>query len=300
MMEGMLRPERLPKVRVLHVNLRAEEAALLPTLPTTTLHGALGYALRKVDPDAHRDLIEPPAAAGDLAGVTTRPPLPMVIAPRAPTGSRPFELPAGGWLSVRCVLMGEKACRHEGSLVAALWRLAESGLGRQTQGWEHARFSVAEFDSAAAWPADAPLPIWQRLELRLETPLRLKAGGRVVSSIDAEALWGSLLRRGDQLARCYGSGALVEGEPACPFEVLEAELRVQDVRRHSARQGRGMSWPGLLGRVTLGALAGRGEPGNRALELLRFVELAQLGKGTSFGFGRIKVKALALSGPTGP
>ena len=56
------------------------------------------------------------------------------------------------------------------------------------------------------------------------------------------------------------------------------------VRRYSARQGRAMEWPGVIGR-----LRWRGPAVKELWPLLRFGEMVQIGKGATLGFGRYVV-----------
>ena len=74
--------------------------------------------------------------------------------------------------------------------------------------------------------------------------------------------------------------------PAPRREIQSAapETRLVHVRRYSARQGRAMEWPGVIGR-----LRWRGPAVKELWPLLRFGEMVQIGKGATLGFGRYVV-----------
>ena len=100
-------------------------------------------------------------------------------------------------------------------------------------------------------------------------------------------LWNAMVRRVRQLGAAYGQGAAeLPFEP--PFRLEQSHTRVVRVERHSARQGRAMTWPGLMGELELRVHT------EQALvaEMLTLLQQVQLGKATSFGFGALQVQSL--------
>lgn len=127
------------------------------------------------------------------------------------------------------------------------------------------------------------------INLYLETPLRLKAGGQILKrDLPFDRLISTLLRRlsailyfhaGQQLELDYAG--LVAA--ARPIQTLGHRLYWQDTPRWSNRQQQKMNMGGLLGQIQY------------APESSAFVPLLQagacllLGKGTSFGLGRYQL-----------
>lgn len=299
----------LPPLTSLRVLYEAENPGTLPPLPTTSFHGALAKALwREVclaparpaclgcpaQPQcAYARLFEPAVdpESSYVPGVTTEPPRPLVLAPdppHLPTGRAPIRVAAGDPVAFRLVLVGPPQGVHM-SLIRALRLAGRQGLG-------NGRFTVRlrMLDAGRERPAGrsgspgvgqadiAP----RRATLHLVTPLRLKAGGRVVSELNALSLVDAMIRRVRLLASVTGTAWEPPFDPKRVAAALRvsSSLRLLPVRRHSARQGRRMGWPGLVGEVHLSGL------GLAPLwPLVRFCEKAQLGKGTTFGFGRYEV-----------
>jgi hypothetical protein len=99
----------------------------------------------------------------------------------------------------------------------------------------------------------------------------------------------TLARRANALAALHGNGssAVDESEVESIARKIESECpetRLVHVRRYSARQGRKMEWPGVIG-----SLRWRGAPA-ALWPLLKFGEAVQIGKGATLGFGRYEVE----------
>ena len=127
------------------------------------------------------------------------------------------------------------------------------------------------------------------IELELVTPLRLKYQNGLKADLPFDVLTRAMLRRISSLFEYHG-----EGEPALDYRGLVARARnvaVQeshigwcDWRRYSNRQEQAMMMGGMIGKSEYKDVPGE------YLPLLRFCELAHLGKATTFGLGKIKVK----------
>ena len=128
-----------------------------------------------------------------------------------------------------------------------------------------------------------------RVSLTLETPLRLKFKSQIRATLPFHVLVRAMLRRVSSLYNVWDGG-----EPALDYKgLIERADRVRirhnglkwfDWKRYSNRQEKKMFMGGLVGSVTYeGGL-------DEYLPLLEFSEKAHLGKNTSFGLGKIRVK----------
>ncbi len=288
----------LPALREFSVEFRACSAQRLPPLWTTALHGAIERALLDLGcdcrgeretgarPRVHLDgcpyvlLSQAPAREGDAPGVEDRAPSPLVVAPSHFDPSRAsLELREGESVALRLVVVGSAAPRYTSLLQAALQRVARGGLGIDPARPDGVRPAL-ELNRFAPTTPPALAPC-DTARFESVTPLRLVFKGKVRASLDATTLWSAMLRRGDILSRRYGAGALACIGTDAPFSVEVQRSRVVDVRRWSGRQRQRLSWPGVSCSMTLHG-AGLVE----AWPLLEFLRSAQVGKGTSFGFGR--------------
>lgn len=133
----------------------------------------------------------------------------------------------------------------------------------------------------------------QRLTLRFLTPTCLKQDGRLVTQVQVRLLVLAAYRRLSALCALYGTLAPEHREAlawhlqqADEVQVQSQELRPLRWRRESWERGDGHPLAGLLGTVVLrGSLA-------PLMPLLRAAALCHLGKGTSFGQGRLAVERL--------
>lgn len=299
---------RLPEVCSFVARLRAEGPQRLPPLPTTSLHGALGHALRRavcVDGGrascegchighrcAYVGLVAPRAPAGRGLGVTDRAPSPLVLSPEtALNGQRWVELAAGETLGIRLTLIGRAVFADAALVRKALERAAGDGLGVAPE--PTARTGARPGLRLAGWEAAGPPCATDRppcaATLEFLTPVRLVAGGHIASRLDGHTLVHAVFRRADLLAQLYGAGRLDPLPEAARtlLDVDDSRLRLMRVRRYSSRQRRHMEWPGLVGELRVSG------PGLAPLwPLLRFCEEVHIGKATSFGFGRFVLRSL--------
>lgn len=296
------------------VRLRVEAEAVTPLVLRgwlgSTLHGALGHALRRRDSasafDAspsyrrwmeadHPDL---PSwvATGRVAPIVLRPP--PVVAERR-------HLPQGERFVVELV------CLHRdpasvGALCEALLRLPERGFGARDQ---HVRVTsirtgrvelirdghiadmpvLEQIDLSTS--ADGPEPTTLLVEAR--SPLMLRRQGQVLDAPQPLDLALAALRRIVSLRFACGSptGELHLGDLADDLtrevDVNRSEWRRFRGDRWSSRQRRTHRVEGVLGSVTI---LGRVGP---LAELLRRVESFGLGKGTALGLGHFVSAASA-------
>ena len=265
--------------------------------------------IRRCSPVAHRPI-------EGLAQVEIREqaPRPMVLAPEPgwtlPSG-HPRLIAQGAEIPFRVTLIG-RAIDDLPLLVVALRQMALVGIGwRPHPAADAPRYARAElagivsedrggtvYDAATELLSTPPPAVLEALnnydadvgiEIRLVTPLRLKREGKFQGRPSPADFALTVARRANALAALYGDG----GRPIDEREVASAareiqsaapETRLVHVRRYSARQGRAMEWPGVIGR-----LRWRGPAVKELWPLLRFGEMVQIGKGATLGFGRYVV-----------
>ncbi|MDP3286215.1 MAG: CRISPR system precrRNA processing endoribonuclease RAMP protein Cas6, partial [Desulfobacterales bacterium] len=126
------------------------------------------------------------------------------------------------------------------------------------------------------------------VEISLKTPLRLKYLNHLESALPFHVLVRAMLRRISSLENSYG-----DGEPDINYRELvkiaetvttsASSLGWFDWKRYSGRQEQSMLMGGITGNVTYsGEIA-------EFLPLIKFCEMAHLGKQTTFGLGKIEI-----------
>ncbi len=310
----------LPEVPFLRlrVTFTARRRGELPAYKGSLLRGAFGHALRRAvcamgpkeacgrcplrEGCIYTSIFEPLAGRRPppfLAGLPSSP-RPFVFEPR---GSRRRFGP-GEALGFDLLLFGA-AVKLQGYAVLALERMARAGLGARRLPFALER--VRSQDAAGAWqvgyerglrrwcgavpavrPRCAPLG-GERVRLRFATPTRLKVDGRLVDRVAFPTLAFKMLRRTLELAHFFGPGERLDWsfeeqlERARRVRVVRSDLRWQDWQRYSNRQGTKMKLGGFVGEVEL---AGELEP---FAPLLRTAEVVHVGKGATFGLGKVEV-----------
>jgi len=312
---------RIPYLR-LRCTLRALEPAHLPPYHGSLLRGAFGHALRRsvcamgpaqpcVSCPLRRACVhtrlfetfieeEPPPF---LRGLPT-PPRPYVIEPR----SDRTDFAPGDPLELDLLLFG-CAADLAAYVLLAVERMATTGLG-----WRRARFALEKAAVPAAGGGWQPLfsggsfvagsiPALEvagegsrgaangRVTLRFATPTRLKVRGHLANAPGFRALAFAMLRRSLELAHFYVPGADLDWAfgplLACSssVEIAAADLHWHDWERFSQRQGTKITLGGFLGTLTLeGDLA-------PFASLLRTAEVLHVGKGATFGLGKMVLEA---------
>lgn len=310
---------RLPYLR-LRCTLRAGAPAQLPAFKGSTLRGAFGHALRQIactmgpaQPCAtcrrraccvYTRLFEtfvegePPPF---LRGIPSAP-RPYLFEPRDDR----LDFAAGDLLDFDLLLFGA-AVDLAPFAVLALERMAEQGLGARRAPFaleevryldSEGRWQTVAHGSASSWrapqgpSADPPhdLPAGE-LVLRFLTPTRLLVDGRLAERVEFRALAFKMLRRVLELAWFHVPGAAIDWtfrpllQQASRVQVVSSNLEWRDWQRYSHRQGRAMTLGGFVGEMRL---AGDLAP---FAALLRTAEIIHVGKGATFGLGRVEVEA---------
>jgi hypothetical protein len=310
----------LPHLR-LRASVVAEEPARLPPYKGSMLRGAFGHALRatvctqgprqpcrscSLRPTCvHTRLFEtfiegePPPF---LKGLDTSP-RPYVFEPVG-QASEERTLEPGDELAFDLLLFGE-AAELQGFVLVALERMAVGGLGKHRARFRLERVRWRSGDGAwqdgycrgeRAWqgvPAVAlPGPGHSDrggLTLRFETPTRFKNSGRLSDDFTFRNLAFRMLRRLLELAHFHVPEVEVDWhfrpylEKANRVRVVRRDLRWWDWERWSQRQRTSMRLGGFLGELEI---EGELEP---FLPLLAAAEVFHVGKGTTFGLGKVQV-----------
>jgi hypothetical protein len=286
----------------LSIRLRAEEPAVLPGWLGSTLRGAIGTALRDLccgrrGPHrcAYARLFEPPRTPGIPSHLSGMTPTALALAPPPPGPER--ELAAGDTVECEIHLPGSFATDVP-MLLLALARAAESGLGRGRR--RFALESAEDSQGGPVWhdgalvrlPLPAPPPrathVDEAVSLVARTPLRLVRDGVLVVEPSLADLAGAAVRR---LAAVAAHHHLELPElrvdevcaGAARASLLAASWRPFRVSRYSSRQHQRYAVD-----ATLGSATWRGaEPWLGAL--LDAAGRLGIGKGTSFGFGQVRI-----------
>ncbi|HEX6898590.1 MAG TPA: CRISPR system precrRNA processing endoribonuclease RAMP protein Cas6 [Thermoanaerobaculia bacterium] len=308
----------IPYLR-LRMTLRAEEPASPPPFHGSMLRGAFGHALRRAACSMG------PAQACEScllrhACVYARIFEPCVVGEPPPflrgidQAVRPYVFePLDGAVSIAPgdplrfdLLLFGRAVDLQAYAIVAVERMARTGLGAG-----RARFRLIEVEAAdpggsprrlftagsppstvpasPVLPRPAPLPSGP-LTLRLLTPLRIKARDRLNDRPRFRDLAFNMLRRVLEIAHFHVPGAAIDWsfrdllKCADAVRVVASDLRWHDWKRWSQRQQASMKMGGLVGELVVD---GDLQPFS---DLLRTAEIVHIGKGATFGLGKIAVQ----------
>ncbi len=307
----------IPYLR-LRTTLSAEEPAVLPPFLGSMLRGAFGHALRRMvcvmGPEqacadcglrqacSYTRLFEPyvegeppPFLRGIDQAVR-----PYVFEPLDEGG----RLMPGGTLCFDLLLFGQ-AADLAAYTVLAVERMARVGLGMQRVAFRLQKVEALAPDGSAqevfragaplsgarisaAVPPAAPLPEGE-VTLRFETPLRIKVRDHLNDRPRFRDLAFNMLRRILELAHFHVPGAVIDWnfrpllDQADDVRITAADLAWHDWERFSQRQGTTMKLGGLVGTMKLAGDLAPFTP------LLRTAEVVHIGKGATFGLGKVSV-----------
>lgn len=297
--------------------------AILPAYKGSTLRGVFGHALKKVvcalkkqdcadcllaERCIYPTIFEIPAKPEETTGRKriAHPPHPYVIEPPPDNKTRYLK---GDTLDFSLILFGA-ACDNLAYFIYAFEQIGSNGIGKRIDG-KSGTFSLQEVraesgivynrsDRKICKPSKTPeitaamfsegiVAGLFNIELALVTPLRLKYQNDLKADLPFDVLTRAMLRRISSLFEHHG-----EVEPALDYRglvarakdvaVKESRIAWYDWRRYSNRQEQAMMMGGMVGKITYKDVPGE------YLPLLRFCELAHLGKATTFGLGKIRVQ----------
>ena len=307
----------LPYLR-LRFTLRSEGEAVLPPFKGSLLRGAFGHALRRavcaygpgqecaacplrrlcVYTRLFETFIEE-APPPFLRGLDTAP-RPYVFEPL--TGARDFA--PGDPLAFDLLLFGQ-AVELQAYVLLAVERMAAAGLGSGR--FPFVLDEARALDPAGVWQTlyrkgratpRAPLPPspppagleGDRAVLRFVTPTRLKVRSQLAETLRVRDLVFAMLRRTLEILHFHHPGAALDWnlrpllDAASALQVTATRLTWRDLTRYSNRQQRKTPLGGFTGTLTL---EGDLPPFAR---LLRTAEILHVGKGTTFGLGRLQIE----------
>jgi hypothetical protein len=226
------------------------------------------------------------------------------------TAPRPFVLEAederrdyarGDRLRFDLLLFGS-AVDLQAFAHVAVFRMARRGLGERRRPF--AVEEIAYQDAAGRFhPFTAPgrplappllppangLP-GDELTLRFRTPARFKVDGRLVPSLGVRALVFRMLARALEIVHFYGDREAIDWDfqpllrQTDRVRLVEQDLVWKDLKRYSSRQQTEMTLGGFVGSLRLAGDLAPFAP------LLRTAEILHVGKGTTFGLGRVEVE----------
>ena len=299
-----------------------EDEAALPPYKGSTLRGIFGHALKKIvcalkkqdcadcllaDRCIYPTVFEISEKVRESGGRKriAQPPHPYVIEPPEDTKT---HYQKGDLLNFSLLLFGA-ACDNIAYFIHAFDQIGGTGIGKRING-KGATFALNEVcadddliyskkdgkikkqakagDLSLSDLIETPKTGLFDIELELATPLRLKYQNGLKADLPFDVLTRAMLRRISSLFEYHGGG-----EPPLDYrglirrarqvEIKESHIGWYDWRRYSNRQEQAMMMGGMVGKIIYKDVPGE------YLPLLRFCELAHLGKATTFGLGKIKV-----------
>jgi hypothetical protein len=304
----------------LRLVLEAQVNAYLPSFKGSLLRGAFGHALRRtacamgkgqacegcrlrracVYTRIFETFIEE-APPPFLRGIPSSP-RPYVFEP----GDETRYFSTGDPLTFDLLLLGQ-ATELQAYAQLAVERMAANGLGSRRAPFALTAIHALTPDGSWRTVFDdgrgqdtAPLvpcvPLTNGLDatratLRLLTPLRIKTRGEFANSLTFRELTFAALRRLLELAHFHVPGAAIDWsfrallERASEVRITRSDLTWHDWERYSNRQQAYMVFGGLVGTLDIeGDLA-------PFAPLLRAAEIVHIGKGATFGLGKIAVES---------
>jgi hypothetical protein len=231
-----------------------------------------------------------------------------------PTSPRPYvfepleetlDFAPGDPLPFDLLLIGQ-AAELQAYTTLAVERMAAAGLGVHRVPFALSRVEAQApdgswipifadgrpFGPAAVPPSLAPRDGFaaSRATIHVLTPLRLKERGALAEAIDFRALAFTMIRRTLELAHFHVPGAEIDWsfrpllDRAAAVRTT-ARLSWHDWDRYSNRQHRKVTLGGLLGTLKL-----EGDLDGDLAHLLRTAEILHVGKGATFGLGKLRVE----------
>lgn len=297
----------------------------LGAFPGGTVRGQIGAALRRLACTTGADscrgcpvkarcaygwLFENDASSGPGFGSFQRPPRAYVFSVHNPRIQRYDE---GDTLTIDVTLFGiarellphvAYAIEHIGLPGAGADRSVQTGRSRVVSAVEIRPDANQPFDlSACSDVAGEPAGLMGdyaggradnmpgaacSLHLRMDSPLQLRADGRLIRTPDLETIVRATLRRVIALETFYGDGAPAtfpdELIPlASSTRIAWADTEWVSVERRSRRQGRNVPGGGLVGRILVDGV----DPA--IIPWLRLAEIVHIGKGCSMGLGKTRL-----------
>jgi hypothetical protein len=303
----------------LRFNLASLEQAFLPTFKGSMLRGAFGHALKATgctmpvsqscrdcllcNRCAYTRIFEPfiqGKAPRFLRGLDT-PPRPFTL--WCDSNDRKFAKDRP--LKFHMTLFGS-ACEWVPYVVYAVHRMAERGLSARRHRFRLENVELANSsETGSEWRRIydgnngqlarveaqnyvAGLDIKDSVTLEFLSPTRFKSRNQLRMEFDFHTLAFKMFRRALEIAHFYAPNGGVEWDmeyldTAKHIEITERDLTWSDWQRHSNRQQTDMKLGGFTG-----TLQCQGELAHYS-DLLQVSQILSVGKGTTFGLGRVRI-----------
>ncbi|MBF0106828.1 MAG: CRISPR system precrRNA processing endoribonuclease RAMP protein Cas6 [Deltaproteobacteria bacterium] len=130
--------------------------------------------------------------------------------------------------------------------------------------------------------SDAATPP-KNVRVEIVTPLNLKQDGKQMRHIDLDVLVQTAQRRVDSVCLFYGDASCMGQGDKGSGQIINSNITMHNEHRFSFRQRQSHPLNGMLGQFEVT------EPGGCLYALLKAAEVLHIGKGLSFGLGRIRV-----------
>lgn len=279
----------------LKISVISLERAELPPYLGSTLRGAIGQLLYRIDREAYDYLYR----NGQLSGYQQDIVKPYIIIP--PEFQRNnYIIGSGEELAFEFVLLGS-AAKYASSLALALQNIGQYGLGAQRYPFSLLKIENRE-EHRILWRRGTYYGTGESLvqipclrlqnvtgtEVELRTPLRIRRSGQLLTDIQFQTLIRNIVRRMTSITERYGGW--IDKEEAESLITLAAEVRmVRDnlklihLERYSNRVKEKMDFSGLMG-----CLEYEGEL-TPFVPWLAAAQMLHIGRNTTFGMGRMEV-----------
>lgn len=124
------------------------------------------------------------------------------------------------------------------------------------------------------------------LVIDFPTPLTIKYGGEILTEFNMDAIITAIMRR-IYMLNCFEGNEMEcpSGRIKSDYEIIQANVSSDGVRRYSSRKKQSMFLKGISGQIHIKSRVIDSDE----IKLLLAAELTHIGKNTSFGFGRIVV-----------
>lgn len=282
----------------LKISLVSLERAELPPYLGSTLRGAIGQSLYRIDREAY-DYLYKNVKKGDNQQDIVKP---YIIIPPEFCGDK-YIVERGEKLVFEFVLLGD-AVKYAPSLVFALQNIGQYGLGAQRYPFSLLKIVNRE-EQRILWrkniyykTGENEMRIFCRrlqkvtgAEIELLTPLRIRRNGQLLTDIQFQTLVRNITSRMIAITERYGGWVdrdeterlvMLAGE----VKTVKEDLRILHLERYSNRVKEKMDFSGLMGSLEYeGGLT-------PFVPWLSAAQILHIGRNTTFGMGKIEVQFL--------
>ncbi|MFR1831527.1 MAG: CRISPR system precrRNA processing endoribonuclease RAMP protein Cas6 [Lachnospiraceae bacterium] len=279
----------------LKIVLRAEHYAELPPYLGSALRGVIGQSLYRTNRQAYDFLYANGKSQNGEKDILN----PYMIVPPKPCHPKTV-VRQGELLEFQMVLFGQ-ASAYALSLVKALKNIGQYGLGAQRYPF-YLEFIGNRCSNRAIWRNGQyyeagicqEILSCRQLEqvagaiIQLQTPLRIRRRGQLVTSVSFPAFMRNITKRIGAITERYGGWVnqteiekiLVLAEH---IQLVKEDLHLEHLERYSNRLQEKMDFSGLMGEIEF---AGDITP---FVPWLSAAEVLHIGRNTTFGMGQVEV-----------